>query len=148
MILKINPRLSEVASTKITAVDALHEKFLHTKVSHAEIEDLYRYVEINPESETVRNGFFSILDRSEDAGKEMDYLNTDITREALQDAKYNPLMGSGIPDIDLYQDFLDDLMTVHHPYVRPKKKAGRNDPCPCGRGKKFKKCCMGKGIYD
>ncbi|WP_028314761.1 anaerobic sulfatase maturase [Desulfatibacillum aliphaticivorans] len=23
-------------------------------------------------------------------------------------------------------------------------KAGRNDPCPCGSGKKFKKCCMGK----
>ena len=22
-----------------------------------------------------------------------------------------------------------------------KKKAGRNDPCPCGSGKKFKKCC-------
>jgi hypothetical protein len=21
--------------------------------------------------------------------------------------------------------------------------AGRNDPCPCGSGKKFKKCCMG-----
>ncbi|MBR2769144.1 MAG: SEC-C domain-containing protein, partial [Solobacterium sp.] len=25
---------------------------------------------------------------------------------------------------------------------------GRNDPCPCGSGKKFKKCCMGKGIFD
>ncbi len=23
-------------------------------------------------------------------------------------------------------------------------KAGRNDPCPCGSGKKFKKCCMSK----
>lgn len=23
-------------------------------------------------------------------------------------------------------------------------KVGRNDPCPCGSGKKFKKCCMGK----
>jgi len=22
---------------------------------------------------------------------------------------------------------------------------GRNDPCPCGSGKKFKKCCMGQG---
>jgi hypothetical protein len=22
----------------------------------------------------------------------------------------------------------------------------RNDPCPCGSGKKFKKCCLGKGI--
>jgi len=23
-------------------------------------------------------------------------------------------------------------------------KIGRNDPCPCGSGKKYKKCCMGK----
>ena len=22
----------------------------------------------------------------------------------------------------------------------------RNDPCPCGSAKKFKKCCMGKGL--
>src|SRR5450631_579085 len=27
------------------------------------------------------------------------------------------------------------------PYVRPELKVGRNDPCPCGSGKKFKKCC-------
>ncbi len=26
--------------------------------------------------------------------------------------------------------------------VLKKAKCGRNDPCPCGRGKKFKKCCM------
>ncbi len=26
----------------------------------------------------------------------------------------------------------------------PKKKIGRNDPCPCGSGKKFKKCCIKK----
>lgn len=32
--------------------------------------------------------------------------------------------------------------------IRKKGKIGRNDPCPCGRGKKFKKCCLGKGIYD
>jgi len=25
-----------------------------------------------------------------------------------------------------------------------KKKIGRNDPCPCGSGKKYKKCCLGK----
>ena len=24
------------------------------------------------------------------------------------------------------------------------KKIGRNDPCPCGSGRKYKKCCMGK----
>ena len=26
------------------------------------------------------------------------------------------------------------------PYVRPDKKVGRNEPCPCGSGKKFKQC--------
>ena len=25
--------------------------------------------------------------------------------------------------------------------LRAENKAGRNDPCPCGSGKKFKKCC-------
>jgi preprotein translocase subunit SecA len=25
--------------------------------------------------------------------------------------------------------------------VRAAKKVGRNDPCPCGSGKKYKKCC-------
>ena len=25
--------------------------------------------------------------------------------------------------------------------VRGVKKIGRNDPCPCGSGKKYKKCC-------
>jgi preprotein translocase subunit SecA len=28
------------------------------------------------------------------------------------------------------------------PVVRAGSKLGRNDPCPCGSGKKYKKCCM------
>ena len=27
-----------------------------------------------------------------------------------------------------------------------KKKIGRNDPCPCGSGKKYKKCCLRKDL--
>ncbi|WP_342104975.1 DUF1186 domain-containing protein [Methylobacterium sp. SI9] len=30
------------------------------------------------------------------------------------------------------------------PQRNPFKDVGRNDPCPCGSGKKFKKCCLGK----
>ena len=26
-----------------------------------------------------------------------------------------------------------------------KMKIGRNAPCPCGSGKKYKKCCLNKG---
>jgi uncharacterized protein YecA (UPF0149 family) len=28
----------------------------------------------------------------------------------------------------------------------PKQKAGRNDPCPCGSGEKYKKCCLDKKL--
>ena len=39
----------------------------------------------------------------------------------------------------------DDLKKVFSdnpkPVVRKDAKVGRNDPCPCGSGKKFKKCC-------
>ena len=27
------------------------------------------------------------------------------------------------------------------PKVNEKKKIGRNDPCPCGSGRKYKQCC-------
>ena len=30
-------------------------------------------------------------------------------------------------------------------YRREVPKTGRNDPCPCGSGKKYKKCC-GRGV--
>lgn len=38
--------------------------------------------------------------------------------------------------------------TLHSPVVRAFKKIGPNNPCPCGSGRKFKKCCRGKGLYD
>ena len=57
-------------------------------------------------------------------------------------------MDSGIPEIDLMQEQLDEALIGAETYVRGYNKVGRNDPCPCGSGKKFKKCCLGKGIYD
>ena len=32
-------------------------------------------------------------------------------------------------------------MVPNRPVVNKGPKVGRNDPCPCGSGKKFKKCC-------
>ena len=51
---------------------------------------------------------------------------------------------------ELYPDRSPDLAEVKWDsmeigtYMRGEKKVGRNDPCPCGSGKKYKKCCMGK----
>ena len=37
--------------------------------------------------------------------------------------------------------FIDGRM-MNEPYRREEPKVGRNDACPCGSGKKFKKCCI------
>lgn len=50
---------------------------------------------------------------------------------------------SNLPELKRYVDKLKrqaGQLTVTKP--------GANAPCPCGSGKKFKKCCRGKGIYD
>ena len=57
-----------------------------------------------------------------------------------------------VPDLD-DEDFQadefeeDDFEELEPPpltIVRRAERIGRNDPCPCGSGKKFKKCCMNK----
>ena len=39
-------------------------------------------------------------------------------------------------------------MNAHKQVVREGKKIGRNDPCPCGSGKKYKNCCLESGKYE
>lgn len=42
---------------------------------------------------------------------------------------------------NFYNDMYDDFrMSVQQPLVK-EKKVYPNDPCPCGSGKKYKKCC-------
>jgi uncharacterized protein YecA (UPF0149 family) len=39
------------------------------------------------------------------------------------------------------------VKTRKQPEVSAKpRKVGRNEPCPCGSGKKFKKCCLRSGV--
>ena len=37
---------------------------------------------------------------------------------------------------------------AHTQKVRKFDKIGRNDPCPCGSGKKYKNCCLSSGRYE
>lgn len=59
-------------------------------------------------------------------------------------------------DIDQFKEsVLDNLISLEErlgissarkegasPIIKTDKKIGRNDPCPCGSGKKYKKCCL------
>jgi hypothetical protein len=53
---------------------------------------------------------------------------------------------------EIERDYAFNPLQIHKPHERQPQvtfkrnfpKTGRNDPCPCGSGKKYKKCCMGK----
>jgi tetratricopeptide (TPR) repeat protein len=61
--------------------------------------------------------------------------------------RYTP-NGPGNRDfVDLYNELRrqlnrHDLPALHPSALEPPAKVGRNDPCPCGSGKKYKKCCL------
>lgn len=40
------------------------------------------------------------------------------------------------------QGAFDSASGTQKPFVRPGSELSRNDPCPCGSGKKYKKCCL------
>ena len=84
--------------------------------------------------------------------------------DALPVEKVAELMPPGFDDTEAWlqharEDLSDTLVALHEyweagrkaaairlqeralPARRTEPKVGRNDPCPCGSGKKFKKCC-------
>ena len=50
------------------------------------------------------------------------------------------ILNAELPNEELRFSLLRELSEIKkdHP---PKKKVGRNELCPCGSGKKYKKCC-------
>ncbi|SQH74539.1 SEC-C motif domain protein [Shewanella benthica] len=78
------------------------------------IEDLSQWAGFNAESEMNDEDLMAVFD---------DLMNTP---NKLDDRYFD----SHINSLDTQQPFIADM------------QVGRNDPCPCGSGKKYKKCCL------
>jgi len=114
------------------------------------------YAQKNPTQEYKREAFelFSLL---------LDMIKTDVTRvlmtvqirsaeelraaeerEALSNVQYQHAdavvdAGAEVPDEGVLPEADAETDKVQ-PFVRGGQKVGRNDPCPCGSGKKYKQC--------
>ncbi len=67
-------------------------------------------------------------------------------RQWYKDHPFKPLTGDTVIENDEVTDDIfdeDDDEPTPNVVIR-NKRIGRNDPCPCGSGKKYKKCCYGK----
>ena len=47
-----------------------------------------------------------------------------------------------------FNKLVEAYVDAHTQRVREHKKISRNDPCPCGSGKKYKNCCLDSGKYE
>jgi preprotein translocase subunit SecA len=94
------------------------------------------YAQVDPLREYQREGYDMFMDlvqriKSDSVGA-LFHLQVRPHQELPEEARPSPMAlayshgGDGAPA---------------QPQQRQQKKVGRNDPCPCGSGKKFKKCC-------
>lgn len=68
----------------------------------------------------------------------------EVSQEAVIDSAFMDSMKEYLGNLSPKE--LEHLINgVQEPYIDPFAGIGRNDPCPCGSGKKYKKCC-GKDI--
>ncbi len=64
-------------------------------------------------------------------------------RERINGAKQfkSAFESIGVTDDDLRKVLQNIKDSKPEQYVRSEPKVGRNEPCPCGSGKKYKYCC-------
>ncbi|MBX2808907.1 MAG: SEC-C domain-containing protein [Cellvibrionaceae bacterium] len=64
-------------------------------------------------------------------------------RQRLEQARAIELQHEQVPSLDQSPPASQQPPSppAEQPYIRQDKKVGRNQPCPCGSGKKYKQCC-------
>lgn len=77
-------------------------------------------------------------------GKESDSTGVVEFKAFYSDQKENNYIHHEVAKFKKLDDvwyYEDGQIVGHEPLKRATPKVGRNEPCPCGSGKKFKKCC-------
>lgn len=108
------------------------------------------YEQITPESNTEKT-VSTNKTQNVKTGTIMDGINNEL--EEITDSETTLDSNNSLNKLDvssLDAATIKRLMDYQNrkPSVREYKKIGRNDPCPCGSGKKFKNCCMNKKDWN
>lgn len=102
---------------------------------------------------TSLRAFLSFMDskninsRSKVLIKTLDEIKEDIIKNSkkysisndIDDEDNHQLFLNSTDYYEEYEEYEDEDNII--PFVRKDLKIGRNEPCPCGSGKKYKKCC-------
>ncbi len=103
------------------------------------------YAQKNPKQEYKREAFELFATMLESIKRDVTRILLNVQIRSEQDIKAAEVPAA--PENVQYHhaDYEEALAAgseqeQHKPFVRPATKVGRNDPCPCGSGKKYKQC--------
>lgn len=140
------PRIEALFDRRL--IDARPDQFKFTLMGRADVRHIYengdrenlssRREALQPDAIVETICSFRWFDLSQSAQSPREVQFDQITMAMAQLAKEGyatPAERRPSHDLDLFDE----------PYVRSGPKVGRNDPCHCGSGRKYKKCCLDEG---
>jgi preprotein translocase subunit SecA len=104
------------------------------------------YAQKNPKQEYKREAFELFAAMLESIKREVTLMLMNVQIRSEQDIEAVPAPQAPANVQYHHADYEEALGQTdgppeeHKPFVRGAEKVGRNDPCPCGSGKKFKQC--------
>ncbi len=141
-------RLLEMNSSKLSAVSELRQASYKLIWTQAQIEafvDGFNLGNSDPRTykDTMIYRFISFLEKKIEAGDslvESDY--RDIEKVNMRTLEIKNYWDENYLEFAKLSQKLRIEQIERFELIQANKEIGRNDPCPCGSGKKFKKCCL------
>jgi preprotein translocase subunit SecA len=134
--------------TILEAIDRLWQEHLYAMDSLRSSITLRAYAQKDPLVEYKQEAFQLFSDLMGEISSEV---MSNVFRSASSIASFENLLAS-LPQQLIHDqmeqfdgagggEYAEDEEPIQITFVRDTPKVGRNEPCPCGSGKKYKKCC-------
>lgn len=110
---------------------AAYEAFFQKNAPAERVTRAYAMLQRFPHHREIIDNFFRLLGHSNERDNWDYYVSDEKLRQLLALYKRDYLLTPAAVSV----------AAADEPFVRMEKKVYPNDPCPCGSGKKYKKCC-------
>ena len=146
---------------RVEYIETLRDMFEAEEIELKDIDELFKFILTNNRNEIINAYIISIC---------KDYKLTqhyDDIKQCFLNNKVDLMCNGDLEDCEIafglkeerseerkisgiaskFSEFLKEIDSVENEEIEQKVnniKCGRNEPCPCGSGKKYKKCCLNK----
>jgi len=119
------------AHRTLSVLNFILARFIDEKAMEKTEPELYQQL---PDTEGCFKVLPNLLSGVGMLGQDIAIGNDDLAGDGLSEEEYDERLVSSAEAVE------SEMLAK--PFINIDRSVGRNDPCPCGSGKKFKKCCL------